>query len=156
MPAARATGRLTLRSDAVVTNLEYDAARKKVTGVRYIDAKTGQAQAVNADLVFLCASAIASTQILMNSRAPGSDRSYFDNSGTLGRYVMDHIFRVGIDGDIPGHGRTISNMAAARAASTSRASATSAATRASASSAAMAIRAAPAASRPRRSASARR
>ncbi len=102
LPAARATGKLTLRSDAVVTNLEYDAARKKVTGVRYIDAKTGQAQVVNADLVFLCASAMASTQIMMNSRAPSSDKSYFDNSGTLGRYVMDHIFRVGVRGDIPG------------------------------------------------------
>ncbi len=102
LPAARATGRLTLKSDSVVTNLVYDAARKKVTGVRYIDAKTGQAETVNADLVFLCASAIASTQIMLNSRAPGSDRSYFDASGTLGRYVMDHIFRVGIEGDIPG------------------------------------------------------
>jgi len=102
LPAARATGRLTLQSDAVVTNLEYDAARKRVTGVRYVDAKTGQAQVVNADLVFLCASAMASTQILMNSRAPGSERSHFDSSGTLGRYVMDHIFRVGVEGDIPG------------------------------------------------------
>jgi choline dehydrogenase-like flavoprotein len=102
LPAARATGRLTLQADAVVTNLEYDAAKKRVTGVRFIDAKTGQAQTVNADLVFLCASAMASTQILMNSRAPGSERSHFDASGTLGRYVMDHIFRVGIEGDIPG------------------------------------------------------
>ncbi len=102
LPAARATGRLTLKSDSVVTNLVYDAARKKVTGVRYIDAKTGQAETVNADLVFLCASAIASTQIMLNSCAPGSERSYFDESGTLGRYVMDHIFRVGIEGDIPG------------------------------------------------------
>ena len=102
LPAARATGRLTLQADAVVTNLEYDAAKKRVTGVRFIDAKTGQAQVINADLVFLCASAMASTQILMNSRAPGSGRSHFDGSGTLGKYVMDHIFRVGIEGDIPG------------------------------------------------------
>ncbi len=102
LPAARATGRLTLRSDAVVTNLEYDATRKKVTGVRFIDAKTGKAEVVNAGLVFLCASAMASTQIMMNSRAPGTGRSYFDTSGTLGRYVMDHIFRVNISGDIPG------------------------------------------------------
>ncbi|MET0247993.1 MAG: GMC family oxidoreductase [Sphingomonas sp.] len=102
LPAARATGRLTLQSDAVVTNLEYDAAKKRVTGVRYINAKTGQAEVVNADLVFLCASAMASTQILMNSRAPGGGRSHFDSSGTLGRYVMDHIFRVGVEGEIPG------------------------------------------------------
>ncbi|WP_242417385.1 GMC family oxidoreductase [Sphingomonas panni] len=102
LPAARATGRLTLQSDAVVTNLEYDAARKKVTGVRFIDAKTGQAQTVQAGMVFLCASAMASTQILMNSRMGGGGRSHFDTSGTLGRYVMDHIFRVGAEGEIPG------------------------------------------------------
>ncbi|MBB3912067.1 GMC family oxidoreductase [Sphingomonas desiccabilis] len=102
LPAARATGRLTLQSDAVVTNVEYDAARKRVTGVRYVDAKTGQAQTVSADLVFVCASAMASVQILMNSRAAGSDRSHFDSSGTLGRYVMDHIFRVGMEGEVPG------------------------------------------------------
>ncbi len=102
LPAARATGKLTLQSDAVVTNIEYDAAKKRVTGVRYVDAKTGQAQVVNADLVFLCASAMGSNQILLNSRSAGSERSHFDSSGTLGRYVMDHIFRVGIDGEIPG------------------------------------------------------
>ncbi|MFK3889137.1 GMC family oxidoreductase [Sphingomonas sp. NPDC079357] len=101
LPAARATGRLTLRSDAVVTNLEYDAAKKRVTGVRYIDAKTGQAQVVKARMVFLCASALASVQIMMNSKRPDG-RSWFDSSGTLGKYVMDHIFRVSIGGNIPG------------------------------------------------------
>ena len=102
LPAARATGRLTLRSDAVVTNLEYDPAAKRVTGVRFIDAKTGQAEVVSANIVFLCASAMASTQIMMNTRAPGSERSHLDSSGTLGRYVMDHIFRVQVTGEMPG------------------------------------------------------
>lgn len=102
LPAARATGLLTLRSDAVVTNLEYDPQTKRVTGVRVMDANTGQVEVIEARLVFLCASAMASTQILMNSRAPGSGRSYFNSSGTLGRYVMDHIFRVTISGEIPG------------------------------------------------------
>jgi choline dehydrogenase-like flavoprotein len=102
LPAARATGKLTLQSDAVVTNLEYDAAKKRVTGVRFIDTKTGQAEVVQANLVFLCASAMGSNQILLNSRPAGSERSHFDSSGTLGRYVMDHIFRVGVDGEIPG------------------------------------------------------
>lgn len=102
LPAARATNRLTLRSDAVVTNLEYDAKRKRVTGVRVVDTKTKQAEVIPARLVFLCASAMASTQILLNSRPAGGGRSYFDTSGTLGRYVMDHIFRVHISGDIAG------------------------------------------------------
>ncbi|MEH3122316.1 MAG: GMC family oxidoreductase [Sphingomonas phyllosphaerae] len=101
LPAARATGKLTLRSDAVVTNLEYDPAKKRVTGVRYVDAKTGQAQVVKARMVFLCASALASVQIMMNSKRPDG-RSWFDSSGTLGKYVMDHIFRVSIGGNIPG------------------------------------------------------
>jgi choline dehydrogenase-like flavoprotein len=102
LPAARATGRLTLRSDAVVTNLEYDGARKRVTGVRIVDAKTGQAEVIPARMVFLCASAMASNQILMNSRPAGSGRSHFNSSGMLGRAVMDHIFRVNVYGDIPG------------------------------------------------------
>jgi choline dehydrogenase-like flavoprotein len=101
LPAARATGRLTLRSDAVVTNLDYDPKTKRVTGVRYIDATTGQAQTVSARMVFLCASTLASVQIMMNSKGPDG-RSWFDNSGTLGRYVMDHIFRVSMGGNIPG------------------------------------------------------
>ena len=102
LPAARATGRLTLRSDAVVSNLEYDPKTKRVTGVRVVDTKTKQAEVIPARLVFLCASAMASTQILMNSRIPGTGKSHFDSSGTLGRYVMDHIFRVDISGEIPG------------------------------------------------------
>ncbi len=102
LPAARATGRLTLRPDSVVTSLEYDAPRRRVTGVRVVDSKTKQVEVIPARMVFLCASAMASTQILMNSRAPGSGKSHFDSSGTLGRYVMDHIFRVGAAGEIPG------------------------------------------------------
>ncbi|MBU3077370.1 GMC oxidoreductase [Sphingomonas quercus] len=102
LPAARATGRLTLRPDSVVSNLEYDSATKRVTGVRVVDAKTGLAEVIPARLVFLCASAMASNQILLNSRPAGSGRSHFDSSGRLGRAVMDHILRVSVSGDIPG------------------------------------------------------
>ena len=102
LPAARATGRLTLRPDSVVSSLEYDAGTKRVTGVRVIDANTRQEEVIPARMVFVCASAMASTQILLNSRPEGSGKSHFDSSGTLGRYVMDHIFRVGVSGEIPG------------------------------------------------------
>jgi choline dehydrogenase-like flavoprotein len=102
LPAARATGRLTLRSDNWVTNLEYDPAQKRVTGVRMVDANTGQVEVVQARMVFLCASAMSSLHILLNSRPAGSERSYFHSNGALGSAVMDHIFRVGVSGDIPG------------------------------------------------------
>src|SRR3546814_1410123 len=40
LPAARATGRLTLQSDAAVSNLEYDQNTTTVTGARLIHKKT--------------------------------------------------------------------------------------------------------------------
>ena len=79
-----------------------DNPGRREPGTGEIHFAAGQAETVRAGLVFLCASAMASTQILMNSRMPGSERSHFDASGTLGRYVMDHNFRVGIQGEIPG------------------------------------------------------
>jgi choline dehydrogenase-like flavoprotein len=102
LPAARATGRLTLRSDSWVTNLDYDPARKRVTGVRIVDANTGKADVVQARMVFLCASAMGSVHVLLNSRPAGSGTSYFNSSGKLGTAVMDHVFRVNVSGDIPG------------------------------------------------------
>jgi choline dehydrogenase-like flavoprotein len=102
LPAARATGRLTVRPDSVVSNLEYDPATKRVTAVRVVDANTKQIEVLPARMVFLCASAMGSTQILMNSRIPGTGKSHFDTSRTLGKYVMDHIFRTGAGGEIPG------------------------------------------------------
>ncbi len=102
LPAARKTGRLTLRPNAVVSNLEYDPRTKRVTGVRVIDTETKEAEIIPARIVFLCASAMASNQILLNSRPEGSVRSHFDTSGTLGRYVMDHMLKVGMGGEIPG------------------------------------------------------
>ncbi|ESQ91573.1 GMC family oxidoreductase [Asticcacaulis sp. AC460] len=102
LPAARATGNLTLVPDAVVTSLEYDEAKKRVTGVRVIDANTKEAKIYRSRIVFLCASTLASVQILLNSRAEGRSDSFANQSGTLGRYVMDHIFRVSISGEVPG------------------------------------------------------
>ena len=75
LPAARKTNNLTLLSDQVVTNLEYDPKTKRVTGVRAVDTGSMQAKVYTSRIVFLCASAMASTQILLNSRSPGSDRS---------------------------------------------------------------------------------
>ncbi|MDG5488065.1 GMC family oxidoreductase [Sphingomonas sp. BGYR3] len=103
LPAAQATGRMTLRSDALVTNLIYDAKKKRATGVRVVDTQTGQAEIINARLIMMAASTAATVQILMNSRAEGSERSHFDTSGTLGRYLMDHIFRTHASGEVPGN-----------------------------------------------------
>ncbi len=91
LPAARATGRLKVMTDTVVDSLVYDLATKRATGVRLIDAKTKARSIVTSRVVFVNASTLGTTQILLNSLAPGSDRSFANRSDALGRYLMDHV-----------------------------------------------------------------
>ena len=90
LPAAAATGRLTLRPDAIVHSLVYDAARNRVTGVRVVDAHTKQVSEHSAKVVFLCASTLNSTAILLNSRSPRFPDGLGNDSGELGKNLMDH------------------------------------------------------------------
>jgi len=95
LPAARATGRLTLRPFSIVRSLVYDAAKGRVTGVRMIDANTKAEREYTARVVFLCASALESARILLNSGLANS-------SGQVGRNVMDHIKWGGASGQFDG------------------------------------------------------
>ena len=67
LPAARATGRMTLRPHSVVHSLSFDNATRRVSGVNVIDANTRQALTFTARIVFLCASTLESTRILLDS-----------------------------------------------------------------------------------------
>ncbi len=102
LPAAEATGNFTLRPNALVAGLDYDSDARRVSGVRVIDTETRERTTIKARVVFLCASTVGSTAILLNSRATGSDRSFADQSGALGRYMMDHTYAAGAQGVIPG------------------------------------------------------
>lgn len=102
LPAARGTGRLTLRANSVVESLEYDPKTRRVSAVRVIDAQTRARQRYTAKLVFLCASTFASLQILLNSRSAAHPAGLANSSGTLGRYVMDHVHGHGAQGVLRG------------------------------------------------------
>ncbi len=102
LPAAQNTGRLTIRTDSIVHELIYDESRNRVTGVRVIDAGTRDPLEFQARVVFLCASALASTQILLMSRSRRFPDGLGNSSGRLGHYVMDHHFKLGASGTIPG------------------------------------------------------
>ncbi len=102
LPAAEKTGNLTIRADSVVENLEYDPASGKISGVNVIDANTRERIRFSGKLVFLCASTIASTQILLNSTSEHFPNGLANRSGVLGRYLMDHTNEVGAFGVIPG------------------------------------------------------
>jgi choline dehydrogenase-like flavoprotein len=103
LPAARASGNLTVRADSVVDKLLYDADSKRVSAVSVIDANTGQRQRISARMVFLCASTIASTQILLNSRSEAMPNGLANSSGTLGHYLMDHTDASGAFGLMSGY-----------------------------------------------------
>lgn len=102
LPAAEATGRLTLRPNSVVAEVLYDERRSRASGVRVVDAETMQALEFRARVVFLCASALESARILLNSKSTRFPTGLANSSGELGRNVMDHPFGAGAEGTLPG------------------------------------------------------
>jgi len=101
LPAARKTGRLTLRPFSVVHSVIYDPATRRATGVRVIDANTKQMFDVNAKVVFLCASAMESTRVLLNSATSEFPNGLGNSSGELGHNLMDHIMGGGASATLP-------------------------------------------------------
>jgi choline dehydrogenase-like flavoprotein len=90
LPAAQATGRLTIATDTIVHSVIYESRTRRVAGVRVIDAKTHAVREYRGRLVVLCASAFESVRVLLNSATPDFPDGFANSSGTLGRYVMDH------------------------------------------------------------------
>ena len=111
LPAAQATGRLTLRPFSVVESVLYDARHGRASGVRVIDANTMEVTEFHARVVFLCASAFESSRLLLNSTSPRFPNGMGNASDQLGRNVMDHCFGAGARGTVPGmdHMKTFGN-----------------------------------------------
>jgi choline dehydrogenase-like flavoprotein len=103
LPAAEKTGNLTLKADSVVAGLDYDPVSRRITGVRVIDAIDKSRKTYTAKLVFLCASAVGSLQILLNSRSEAFPNGLANSSGTLGHYLMDHTIASGAVATMPGY-----------------------------------------------------
>ncbi|HEU5168280.1 MAG TPA: GMC family oxidoreductase [Chitinophagaceae bacterium] len=102
LPAAMATGNLTLGINSIVKEIIYDKDTKKAKGVRVIDAETNQTKDYFSKIVFLCASALNSAWILMNSATDIWPDGLGSSSGELGHNVMDHHFRCGASGEAEG------------------------------------------------------
>jgi len=99
---AVATGRCTLITNAMVHQVMMDADHRRATGVRYVDRLTHETREVRARAVVLCAQALESVRILLNSRTRQQSAGLGNSSGTLGRYLMDHLWVAGgARGDFP-------------------------------------------------------
>jgi len=102
LPAAMATGRLTLRPFAIVTEVLYDRDKKRASGVRVLDAMTEQTTDYTARIIFLCASTLNSTWLLLRSATNVWPGGLGSSSDALGHNLMDHHFRAGASGRIEG------------------------------------------------------
>lgn len=103
LPAATATGNLTLRPFSIVTQILYDKDTKKAKGVEVLDAETNKTYRYFAKIIFLNASTFNSAWILMNSATDIWPDGLGSASGELGRNIMDHHLGVGASGTVEGY-----------------------------------------------------
>ena len=103
LPAAKATGNLTVRPFSIVTKIIYDKDTKKAKGVEVLDAETNKTYVYNSKIVFLNASALNSAWVLMNSATDVWPEGLGSSSGELGHNIMDHHYNLGVTGTIDGY-----------------------------------------------------
>jgi choline dehydrogenase-like flavoprotein len=109
--AAKETGRLTIRTDAIVKRITVDATTGKATGAEFIDRVTKKTEKVSANVVVLCASTIESVRLLLNSASPKHPNGLANSTGLLGRYFMDQCPSQ-VYGSVPGtHGWELDDSA---------------------------------------------
>jgi choline dehydrogenase-like flavoprotein len=102
LPAANATGNLTLRPHAIVQEIIYDPNTKKAKGVRIIDEITKEATEFFAKIIFINASTIATAAILLNSKSSYFPEGFGNSSGQVGKNLMDHHKGIGATAEIDG------------------------------------------------------
>lgn len=102
LPAAHATGKLTLRPYTLVNRVLYDEGKGRASGVEIIDTQTGQVQEFYAPLIFLNASTVATTAILLNSTSSRFPNGLGNGSDQVGRNLMDHHKGLSFSAEVEG------------------------------------------------------
>ncbi len=103
LPAAARTGNLSLIPNAMVQEVVYDPATKRASGVRMTNMVTGENVFISARVVFVCASTLGTTQILMNSTSAEYPNGIGNSGNALGHYLMDHIHGAGANAIVDGY-----------------------------------------------------
>jgi choline dehydrogenase-like flavoprotein len=102
LPWAAKTGKLTIRPNSVAHSIIYESTKMKATGIRVVDSITKETKEYFAKLIFVNASALNSTLILLNSTSERFPNGLGNDSGTLGKYVGFHNYRGEMSGTIDG------------------------------------------------------
>ena len=103
LPAAANTGNLYIAPNSVVESLIYDANTNRVRGVRVVDNETMLQREYFGKIIFLCASTLGTTQIMLNSKSRRFPNGIANSSGVLGHYLMDHNYNAMVTADIDGY-----------------------------------------------------
>ena len=98
---AQKSGNCTLITNAVVSHVNMNNDQNKASGVTYVDRLTRQVKEVRGKTVILCAQALESTRILLNSSTHEYPNGLANSSGALGHYLMDHVTGGGATGYLP-------------------------------------------------------
>ena len=102
LPAAAATGNMTLRPHSIVNSVLYDEETGKASGVEVIDSETGEMIEYYSKIIFLNASTVNTTLIMLNSRSNRFPNGLGNDSEVLGHNMMDHHLSVGASGQFDG------------------------------------------------------
>jgi len=103
LPSAQRTGNMTMVTNAIVHELIYDPVKGKATGVRVLNAESGQQTEYFARIIFVCASTFGSAHLLLNSTSSRFPNGFGNDSGELGHNIMDHVFGCGASALVDGH-----------------------------------------------------
>jgi len=102
LPAAFATGNLTLRSNSLVNRILYDDAKQKAVGVEIIDTETHAVIEFYSRIIFINASTLATAFILLNSTSARFPNGLGNGSDQVGRNIMDHHKGAGANAEVDG------------------------------------------------------
>jgi choline dehydrogenase-like flavoprotein len=92
------TGNCTLMTDAIVSHVDMDTGSNQARGVTFVHRVTKETKQVRGKVVILCAQALESTRILLNSSTREYSTGLANSSGLLGHYLMDHVVGGGASG----------------------------------------------------------
>ena len=98
IPAAVATGNLTLRPFSIASEIIYNDATQKASGVKVIDTLTKEEHIFYAKIIFVNASTIPTTSLLLNSKSHRFPNGIGNDSMQLGHNLMDHHSMAGASG----------------------------------------------------------
>ena len=102
LPAAQKTGNLTVRTQSIANRILFDEKTQQATGVEVIDAENGRTYEYKAKIIFVNASTLASTHLLLNSQSNRFPTGMGNEHDIVGRFLMDHHRSGGVSGRFEG------------------------------------------------------